>query len=205
MDSLGYLDTVNYITNHELHDPNVFNEKKFYIDLVDKFKHIYEATLLGAGKDPEKNMLLREMVILETKLRYSRKSISEAEISKQVYQLIKDKVEIRLDSMEAFALSRAVEFRNKTITAEQLFKETYEEGFKRGSIFSVSKISGESIFRSSTLHESLKNKNMFELYANQRKHQGQTRTDKVFSALSKMTEFTSESESKIDFDIVIAS
>jgi predicted acylesterase/phospholipase RssA len=34
MDSLGYLDTINHITNHDLHDPKVFDGDKFFVDLV---------------------------------------------------------------------------------------------------------------------------------------------------------------------------
>lgn len=50
MDALGYLDTVNYITNHELHDPKVFNVDKFFVDLMNQFEHIHRATILGSGK-----------------------------------------------------------------------------------------------------------------------------------------------------------
>jgi predicted acylesterase/phospholipase RssA/uncharacterized protein (DUF1778 family) len=158
MESLGYLDTVSHITSNKLHDPQLFNAEEFYADFNKNFIGIYTATLLGAGKDPNKNMLLREIKNIELKLRAEtaetlnkcspvEKSRSEQHfnaqceenINKEVYQLIRRRAEICFDSMETFALSRAVEYRNQTIDAKQLFKETYEEGFKRSSCRRLSK------------------------------------------------------------------
>jgi predicted acylesterase/phospholipase RssA len=185
MDALGYLDTVNHITNHELHDSNVFDVNKFFIDLVKQFESIHQATLLGSGKDPKNNLLVKDIALLRIQLQSQGKS--EGVISRQIYQLIKDKVERQLDSAESFALSRAVEFNNKILSADELFKETYEEAFQRSGILSNSNLTGEQIFRSSTLHQSLKDKSMFELHA--KKHESDTRADKVFIALSKMPAF----------------
>ncbi|KTC85060.1 patatin-like phospholipase family protein [Legionella brunensis] len=203
MDALGYLDTINYITNHELYGPDDFNEEQFYIDLVDNFEHIHRATLMGAGKDASKDPLIREIAALRTQLEYQGKPNDV--ISRQVYQLIKDKVERRLDSIEAFALARAVEYGNKTLTADALFKETYEEGFNRSGTFSISNITGERIFKTSTLHEALKEKSMFDLYENQPPHNKNTRTDKVFDSLAKLTTFRdayNESQMKKEVAIV---
>lgn len=189
LDALGYLDTINHLTNHELDNPDEFDATQFYIALVDKFQHIFTATLLSSGKNPHKNSFLQEIAVLKKQLKLKNEHITEAQISRQVYQLIKDRVEQRLDTQEAFALSRATEYQNGTLTAEQLFAQTYEEGFKRSTIFSVSHITGEYVFQSSTLHESLNDKNMFELYYQQRVHQRQTRTDRVFDSLNKIGDF----------------
>lgn len=189
MDSLGYLDTVNYITNHELNDPDDFDTSQFYINLVHVFTNIYKATLLSSGKEWQQDILLQEIQELKEQLKTGRASISDAEINRQVYQFIKDKVEVRLDSVEAFALSRAVEFHNKALTAEELFKETYEQGFKRSGVFSLSNITGCKFFRSASLHASLQNKDMFHLFNQQKKSEVSTRTDKVFSVLSDIGDF----------------
>ncbi|STX48950.1 putative esterase with patatin domain [Legionella hackeliae] len=187
MDTLGYLDTINHITNHELHDPEVFNTGEFYLDIVTNFDAIYKAVLAGAGKELERDKLMQTINTLQNQLRIEGKS--EEDIARNVYQLIKDKVEENLDSAQAFALSRAVEYRNGVLTAQELFKETYEEGFKRSGTFAMSNITGERILRTGSLHEALKGKDMFELYRNQSPHNGMTRTDKVFASLENLTSF----------------
>jgi predicted acylesterase/phospholipase RssA len=193
MDALGYLDTVNHITNHDLHDSTVFDVDKFFVNLVKQFESIHQAAILGSGKDPKNNLLVKDIALLKAQLEGQGKS--EKVISRQVYQLIKDKVEKQLDSVEAFALSRAVEFNTKTLSADDLFKETYEEGFKRSGVFSKSNISGEQIFKSSTLHESLKNKSMFDLHKESEKG---TRADKIFNALIQITDFKGDDSQQQD-------
>jgi NTE family protein len=213
MESLGYLDTVSHITSNQLHDPQIFNAEKFYDDFNKNFIGIYKATLLGAGKDPDKNMLLREIKNIGIKFRNETDEIikkcstdknfgtenhfraqCEENINKKVYQLNKQRAEVHFDSMETFALSRAVEYRNQTIDAKQLFKETYEEGFKRSSIFSISKVDSGFIYRSSKLRESLEEKDMFQLHKEQKRHPGQTtRTGKVHDALFEIKDFAQRS------------
>ncbi|HAT2106258.1 TPA: patatin-like phospholipase family protein [Legionella pneumophila] len=184
MDALGYLDTINHITNHNLHDPNIFNEEKFYVDTVTRFKSIYHGVLAGSKRDIKRDKLTKCIRALEFDLRSQGKS--QEQISRQVFQLIKDNVERNLKSPEAFALSRAVEYHNKVLTEEELFKETYEEGCKRCGHFSVSNITGEPIYGLSSLHESIKEKDMFELYLNQPAGNTQTRMDKVFASLENL-------------------
>lgn len=187
MDALGYLDTMSYITNHELQDPELFDVSTFFGDLITNFEHIHRAVLAGSGSEPDKSIIIHGIASLKSQLK--NKGMTQEIINREVYHFIKDEVEKKLDSVEAFALSRAVAFRNKLLTADDLFKETYEEGFKRSSFFSISNISGEQIFRTSTLHDSLKNKSMFQLYKNQTPHDQNTRTDKVFHALNKIQDF----------------
>lgn len=191
MDSLGYLDTINHITSHELHDEN-FDAKQFYVELVDNFEKIYEAVLLAAGTKPEKDPLTQNIQALKTALSANNKPVNQ----RQIYQLIKDYVERNLDSAEAFALSRALEFKNKSLTADDLFKETYEEGFKRSGI-SVSNITGEQIFSAKTLHKRLKNQNMFTLYVEQKRQEEPTRTDLVYASLSKLENFKPPQEREV--------
>ena len=187
MDAFGYLDTMNHITNHDLHDPEQFNPDKFYLNLVHYFERLYEAVLHGSGKDPKLDPLIKDIALLSKQLEVLGKS--RAVISRQVYHLVKDRAEGGLESVEAFALSRAVEFHNKTLRADDLFKETYEEGFKRSSIFSFSDITGERFFRVTPLHESLKEKNMFDLYKRKFTHNEKTRTELVFGSLRDIEAF----------------
>ncbi|RUR07827.1 hypothetical protein [Legionella sp. km772] len=192
MDSLGYLDTVNHITNHELHNPQKFNVDLFFGNVSKNFEGIYKAVLQGAGKNPAQDSLLLEIKSLEFQLKLQ--GASEEVINRQVYQFIKDQVEKKLDSAEAFALSRAVEFSNKTLSSERLFKETYEESFKRAGLFAVSNITGQRIMTSSSLHKALADKsiNMFELYEKRESDKRQNRTEQVFSALSELTSFADD-------------
>lgn len=186
MDALGYLDTINHITNHELHKPDMFSTAKFFPTLVANFEHIYTAVLLASGHNPHKEPLFIEINQLKNQLI----NTDPEAISRQIVQLIKERVEQKPESRVAFALSRAVEFYNKNLTAEELFKETYEEGFKRSALFSRSTLTKKSIYRSTTLHQSLQKQNMFALYNNQTTHSEETRTDKVFHALQKIGGFS---------------
>ncbi len=138
MDAFGYLDTINHITNHELHDPSLFDSEQFYIDLVLSFEHIYKAVLYGAGKNPKQDALIQDIASLRKQLETLDKS--EAVIDRQVYQLIKGRAEGQLDSINAFALSRAVEFHNQTLRADALFKETYDKPKKKVKSFDVPRI-----------------------------------------------------------------
>lgn len=195
MDALGYLDTINHLTNHDLHDPECLDSERFFTELVDNFEKIVQATLTGQAKYPLKNALLNEINTLRTQLQTQDKDISTAKVSRQIFYIIKDWAEKKQNSPEATALARAIELHNKTLSSEQLFKEIYEEGFKHSGFFSQSNITGEFIFKNSTLHQSLKNKNMFALYAQQPEHLQETRTDKIFNTLSTIPHFKEDYQS----------
>ena len=196
MDSFGYLDTINYISNHELYDKNKFNVEQFYGELVNYFELIYKSVLQGAGKDPGEDALLKEISHLRTHLETLGKS--DAVINQQLYQFIKPRAEGKLDSLETFALSRAVEFHNQTLRADDLFKEAYEQGFKRRSPISVSTMSGERVIRMSALHDSLTDKNMFELFMDKISHSDKSRSDKMFGELLKIEKFDEAFEQCIE-------
>jgi NTE family protein len=107
-------------------------------------------------------------------------------------------VDQQVNAPEAFALSRSVEYHNNTITAEALFKEVYEEGFRRSPLFSVSSSTGKRIMQSSTLHQELKDKNMFEVYTNRPSKVENGRTEKVFSELNALNSFKNKYESFVN-------
>ena len=185
--SFGYLDTINYMTNHELFEPSKFVPDQFYVNLVHQFEKIYEAVLYGSGIDPETDFFTQEMASL--KKQFEALGKTSLVVSRQLYQLIKDEAEKQLDSIEAFALSRAVEFHNQMLTADHLFKETYEEGFKRSSFFSVSDMTGVRFFKAETLHDALKEKSMFYLYQQKPSHSSSSRSEKVFGSLQHIEMF----------------
>lgn len=188
MDSIGYLDTINHITNHNLHNPSQFNESEFFNKLVNHFEHIHRAVLIASGKKPENDNVTKNLNRLRAQLQDEGQP--ESVINQQLYQVIKEHAEKEIKSTQAFALSRAVEYQNKTLSSEALFKEVYEEGFRRSGFFSQSNITGERIFNTRSLQRSLSDKNMFELYKNQEKREEETRTDKVFKALSGLNDFS---------------
>lgn len=196
MDSFGYLDTMNYISNHDLHDISTFNEERFYSELVNYFERIYKSVLQGAGKDPYENPLLKELSRLREILQ--SQGMSDVVIHKQLYQFIKPMAEKNLNSLETFSLSRAVEFHNHVLKADDLFKEAFEEGFKRRSLFSTSTISGERVVRLSALHDSLTDKSMFELYMQKINHSDQSKLDKAFAELLKIQAFSDDFEQSIE-------
>ncbi len=192
MDAFGYLDTINHISNHQLHDPKKFDPGAFYVDLITYFERIYQAVLCGAAKELEFDSVWQEIRTLRNQLETLKKDNSV--ICRQIYQVIKERAEKRLDSAEAFALSRAVEFRNQILRADELFEETYKEGFKRSKPFAVSTITGERFFRFRPLQASLKDKSMYHLYAQKPPSPDKTRTDKVFETLQNLKIFREEYE-----------
>lgn len=188
LNSFGYLDTLNFICNHELENKEQFNADDFYRNLVKNFTHIYMATLVGSGSDVKNDALLKSIMPTDNK------SIS----TRHAYELIKEAAERNMDSKAAFSLSRTIEFQNMHISSEVLFKDIYEESFRRSSYFSVSRITNTWIFNSTVLHQKLQNQNMFKLYNQQAKNEGSpTRTTKIYEELSKLQNFQVEPDSPI--------
>ena len=185
MDNLGFLDTVNYLTNHDLNNPQQFDEKKFYQTITNHFQHIYTALLYESGEDPNKDKLMNDM----NKLQKQLAGQPAERINRELYYLMKDYAEKQLNSPAAHALSRAVEFHHGQLTPEALFKDIYEAGFAMRGVSAVSKITGNTIYSAKTLHETLHDKNLFELYALRAKHKQPGRIDKTFQALQQLEGF----------------
>lgn len=200
MDTLGYLDTINHLTNHELHDPKVFDADQFYVDLVKNFEKIYKALLTSTNKKISKNSLLNEI----STLRHTLATKDEVIVSRQIYQAIKDKVETDLESCAAFALSRAVEFRSRILTAENLFKETYKESLNRSSTFSHGNFSSVSFFTCDTPQNSLKNKDMVNLFEENEQHREDSLSEKILAALNELDNFSSayRQEQELEQDLI---
>lgn len=201
MDTLGYLDSITHAINYDVYDSKIFNPDKFYKEVITSFLPIHRALLDAGNKNPEKNNVVK--AINQLKEIYAHKGWPESGLNREIVYLIKAYVEKHLDSPEAFALSHAIEFRAKYIDANQLFKETYAEAFRRGPVFSQTKISGRTIYKYSTLVKALENKNIFELY--EQKKNPATRTGKVYSALAQLSLFKKPGELTIPDSLIASS
>lgn len=202
MDVFGYLDTINYICNHQLHNPIKFNPDEFCSEIVSYFEYIYQATLCGATKEIDSDPLWQEMTALRQHLENCSKNAGT--ISWQIYHLVRTKAEKKLDSVAAFALSRAVEFRNQILKADKLFEETYQEGFKLTSPVAVSTITGERFFRLEPLKACLKDKNLYHLYAKKSPQPDKTRTGRIFEILKNIKIFREEYERCLESDGIVS-
>ncbi|WP_115708168.1 patatin-like phospholipase family protein [Legionella sainthelensi] len=107
-----------------VNDQTIFNADQFYIDLVENFKVFYRK--IGNSRemtDEQDDPLMKKIVMLESQLQDKSKAV----VSREVYYLIKENVEKKLTSAEAFALSRAVEVLNKNSTIQQVVTEIAEK------------------------------------------------------------------------------
>lgn len=194
MDSLGYLDTMSYVLNYDVQDNAVFSDAKkmaFYPNLVNNFIHIYTAVLKGANKTTDSFMKEYENYKKTFETTDSAgNSLSSESISRELFYFIKKQVESDLHGSAAFALSRAVEFRNKTLLADDLYKETYEESFKRSGLFAVSNVSNHKVFTASALHKALESQSLFAL----KKNNPNSRSNKVFNELQKIENFIKQKD-----------
>lgn len=111
----GYLDTMDMIFNHDLHhvEGDTSYDKaphEFYAEVVMNFVCIYKAMLSASGKDPSQDTLLKEITVNDASLL-------------STYYLIRDKAEHVSTSKQAFALTRAVEYRKGELTHDVLEEE----------------------------------------------------------------------------------
>lgn len=127
LNAIGFLDTINYITNHELEDESAFNSEKFYACFVFNFIAIYKATLVASHSGYDHDPLL-------TKLSYENIS------NREQYYLIRESIEIEIQphcssdyfcnnnidyawgSTQAFAIALAYEYTTEIIKPEDLLK-----------------------------------------------------------------------------------
>ncbi len=180
MAALGYLDTVGYLSNHDLYDAGFFNPEKFYGALIHCFETIYQALLAGNNSDPTTNILFKTITLL-----HNAKDRQKSLIDRQIYHEIKASVEKNPDSAAAFALTRAVEFLTENLVAEQLFKEVYcaEKTGKRFPFF------GSSGSKSYKSVEPEACQSMFDLYALETEMLAKSKMRVIFTLLRRMERF----------------
>lgn len=189
-DTVGYFDTVNHLINHDLYEDSLFNPDEFYADVVSYFLPVYRAVLRGAGKEVAATKLSRAVKKYDYEVKYQ--CVEPAIYNRELAYLIQQHAFESASSIEAFALSRAMEFRAGIIDANQLAKETYLEAFRRGSLFGRSQISGKNIFAHADLMASLSGKSMFELFEQVPKKPS-SRAGKVMAELRFLPSFISDS------------
>lgn len=183
LDSLGYLDTINHITNHNLHDPNVFNPGDFYIKMVTNFESIYHAILYDSAIEINNDKLIRSIKELREELEI--KKFPPEKMARELYQLIKGEVEKDLQSPQAFALSRAVEKHNKFIDDKQIHEEISKQNFKYYLNFVALKRQLKAKFKPNTLHPSPQESNLSG--NNQDLGTAQTIAEQTFEPLTKFS------------------
>ncbi len=186
LDALGYLDTMKHIINYNLPvDPkDSLNQDEFFKTTVRNFLQIHKAVLAGSNSYGS--------VLVDQIIKIHKEDISPAQKDREMFECIKSFVEKHPGSAEAFALSRAVEYRSKIINSNDLFKEVYEEAFKRSSFFSQSKLTGMTIYSSRTLHEKMKE--IKEMSGLQGINDPSTRSGKIHARLKEMSGFSLDKE-----------
>ena len=170
-------------------------------EIIDKsvvaFEYIYKAMLIGAGRDPRNDKLLIEITQL-----HADKSTSPEEKNATILKLIKSQTTKAMTSCPSVALSLSLKYARAQIKGEDLFKATYIESFKHSGWFSLSNITGESIYFTSSLEKKLDGLKFFSLYKKrQNKQHVTTRTDKIFDILKQLEEFNLEANEKLNVTV----
>jgi predicted patatin/cPLA2 family phospholipase len=122
--AFGYLDTMQFLFNHDLHfrDGPVFNTILHY------FSFIYSSVLTWADQPVAADELLNKVNSLLDSAGKEASSWSEPDQSQVLVQWIKERVENEPLSAASFALSRAVEYYHDHINPTQLIHEIEEAG-----------------------------------------------------------------------------
>jgi predicted acylesterase/phospholipase RssA len=184
---VGYFDTMNHIINHNLYDSDFLNPDVFYHETLNYFLPIYQAVLQGSNNEVSTTSLSQKMNQLKTTLEQA--SCHPSVIERELVYLIQEFTRKDVQSVEAFALSRAMEFRSKLIDCNQLLREIYLEAFQHSSFFARSKISGKTTRSHSDLSKTLAGKNMFHLF-HQAPPTGSSRNEKILTSLWQLPDFT---------------
>lgn len=186
IDSFSYLNTMDHITNHDLHDSNMFFPGVLYTEIVNNFEKIYSALLLGLSLSLKDDELLKEMASLKADL----KGRKDASIHRQLYQLIKHSMDSETFKHKAFALSRAVEFHFNRMGSEKLFEEIYIECHAQSSLLAISHVSEEKCYTTSAVKRAIEKRHgMFALLSHQRHKLLNSQMKIIFNMLNKLDKF----------------
>lgn len=118
----GYLDTLNYLTLHELCMTEC-EANDLYNDIKITFEATYKAILIGSGTNLETDSFWLEYqkFIVQT-FKNKEKEIEPKTCCIFIHDYLKNNVK----STPAKALAYAVEFNNGVLTADQLFQDVYQ-------------------------------------------------------------------------------
>ena len=188
----AYHDVLGHLKNRRL-PCDKFPHDELNAKSVVAFEYIYKAMLVGSGNDPIEDGLLQEINEI-----HANKSASPEEKNMTILELIKSRTASAMTSSPSVALSLALKYARAQIKSEDLFKATYIESFKNSGWFSLSNITGESIYFTSSLERKLDGLNFFSLYKKrQDEHRLTTRTDRIFDVLKQLESFNQEANEKL--------
>jgi hypothetical protein len=116
LNAFGYLDTIQFIIQHDLYDSDQFNAADYYANYNATFKIIYRAYLVAAIDNPDEDPLWVAITAheLETPKRHANV------VQRELFQLIKSFAERDWTKAPAFALVRSYEYRHDLITLNTL-------------------------------------------------------------------------------------
>ncbi len=152
MDALGYLDTMNYILNHDLHSQLRIDPDAFYGDILDTTRYLYDAEL------SDNSSLPHEIQAFKTRFTEDPAAVR----NRHLFYLIKEKVEKALNSPLAIALSRAIEFHNGMINTEHLLKETYIKAFELAPPLRSESFNNETFIRAAALKKAVESTHLLQ-------------------------------------------
>ena len=178
LDALGYMDQFQFYVNHDLHDWTDTEVDDFYANFVKNFIFILNALNKGSNREIDACHLSQEIQQTREQLTDFYHSLEpdqipsdyklEAIINREIVYRIIHTVETHLSCMASFAFGRTVDYLTNQIDSKTLFKEIYEEAFRRTSGYQASNIAGQSVFDTATLKKALSQQdNMIQLYVHQ--------------------------------------
>jgi predicted acylesterase/phospholipase RssA len=176
----AYMDVMDAIGRRGLACDN-FPHAELKEKSISIFEHVYKAILIGAGQDPDNDEFLSDLALLAYDNNRGQTLVDKR------YNLIRS---CNAHSTIGVASSIAVNYARRIITGDDLFKQAYIEGYARSSWFSISKISGKSVYLTSSLKSSLQGKRMFGLFREREAETlADTRTKNVYDALRQIEGF----------------
>lgn len=170
----GFLDTMHYLTMHEL-SMSECQAEYFYYNLNSIFENIYCAVLSGAGKDVEKDPFWIEYV-----------NYSHEKSAKDRCIFIHNHLKTHVNSLPAKVLGLSVEFSNQILGADELFNEVYKISFEQSGLFKSSKLLGYEVNTCGALARELQS---FSIFNNKFNEKGK-RTASVLYHLGQIAEFS---------------
>jgi hypothetical protein len=120
----GFLDTMNYLINHEL-GLSECDASEFYITLCDTFEAIYKAFIKGAGND-----LANDLLWINYQEHKNKQYKEDGFGIKACCAYVHDALKANVESIPGLLLTYAVEFNNGVLSAQSLFSDVEQIAYK---------------------------------------------------------------------------
>lgn len=121
LSAFGYLDTINYIINHDLADETVFSTNSFFSELLEKFNEIFQEIQEYVAFTDKDLKLCEKLKVLKIDTTGEKKEIT----ARELFYHIKEKAEKHPNSPAGFSLTCAVELQNGWLSKPELMINTY--------------------------------------------------------------------------------